>query len=57
MNLRFNVYLETGLPHIYNRGVAEYEVQDVLDDPGLAPPAAEAALQPTILKIPQSGKS
>jgi len=33
MNLRFNVNPETGLPHIYDHGVQEYEVQDVLDDP------------------------
>ena len=33
MNLRFNINDETGLPHIYDHGVAEYEVQDVLDDP------------------------
>ena len=33
MNLRFNVNPETGLPHIYDHGVEEYEVQDVLDDP------------------------
>ena len=31
MNLRFNVNPETGLPHIYDHGVAEYEVQDVLE--------------------------
>ena len=33
MNLRFNVNPETGLPHIYDHGVEEYEVQDVLDEP------------------------
>ena len=33
MNLQFNINPETGLPHIYDHGVAEYEVQDVLDDP------------------------
>jgi len=34
MNLRFYNNPETGLPHIYNHNVAEYEVQDVLDNPG-----------------------
>ena len=34
MDLRFNIDRETGLPHIYGHGVQEYEVQDVLDDPG-----------------------
>lgn len=34
MNLRFHVNPETGLPHIYDHGVEEYEVEDVLDNPG-----------------------
>ena len=34
MNLRFHIDPETGLPHIYRHGVEEYEVEDVLDDPG-----------------------
>ena len=34
MSLEFYVDPETGLPHIYDHGVQEYEVQDVLDDPG-----------------------
>ena len=35
MNLRFYINRETGLPHIYDHGVEEYEVEDVLlDDKG-----------------------
>lgn len=34
MRLEFYIDPETGLPHIYDHGVREYEVQDVLDDPG-----------------------
>lgn len=32
MNLRFYIEPETGYPHIYRHGVAEYEVEDVLSD-------------------------
>jgi hypothetical protein len=35
MSLRFWVDPETGLPHIYNHGVIEEEVQQVLARPGL----------------------
>ena len=34
MNLRFYNDPETGLPHIYNHGVTEDEVEDVLLNPG-----------------------
>ena len=32
MDVRFYIDPETGLPHIYCDGVAEYEVEDVLSD-------------------------
>ncbi len=32
MDVRFYIDPETGLPHIYRHGVAEYEVEDVLSD-------------------------
>src|ERR1700678_3329817 len=35
MDLRFWADPETGLPHIYNHGVTEEEVQQVLARPGL----------------------
>jgi hypothetical protein len=35
MELRFWDDPETGLPHIYNHGVTEEEVQQVVDRPGL----------------------
>lgn len=34
MNLRFYIEPETDYPHMYRHGVAEYEVEDVLLDPG-----------------------
>ena len=34
MNIRFNTDRETGLPHIYEHGVNEDEVEDVLLNPG-----------------------
>jgi hypothetical protein len=34
MRLRFYLDPETGLPHIYNHGVNEDEVEDVLGRPG-----------------------
>lgn len=34
MNIRFYSDPETGLPHIYNHGVTEDEVEDVLMNPG-----------------------
>ena len=34
MNIRFYKDSETGLPHIYNHGVTEDEVEDVLLNPG-----------------------
>lgn len=34
MNIRFYSDPETGLPHIYNHGVAEDEVEEVLLNPG-----------------------
>lgn len=33
MNLRFYVNPETGQPHIYDHGVQEDEVADILDEP------------------------
>ena len=34
MDIRFYIDPETGYPHIYRHGVEEYEVEDVLLDPG-----------------------
>ena len=34
MNLRFYIDPETDIPHIYNHSVDEYEVEDVLRNPG-----------------------
>lgn len=34
MNVRYYIDRETGLPHIYNHRVEEYEVEDVLLRPG-----------------------
>ena len=34
MELRFHVNPETGQPHIYDHGVSEREVEDVLRKPG-----------------------
>lgn len=34
MDLRFHIDPETGLPHIYDHGVTEYEVAEILRNPG-----------------------
>ena len=34
MNVRYYIDPQTGLPHICNHNVAEYEVEDVLTNPG-----------------------
>ena len=34
MNLRFHIDPETGYPHIYDHGVEEYEVEDVIMESG-----------------------
>ena len=34
MDLRFRTDPETGLPHVYDHGVQECEVEDVLENPG-----------------------
>jgi hypothetical protein len=41
MQLRFYEDPETGLPHIYNHGVTEDEVRQVLDRPGEDRPSAD----------------
>ena len=38
MNIRFYSDPETGLPHIYNHGVTEDEVEEVLLNPGHSTP-------------------
>lgn len=43
MNLRFYLDPETGAPHIYNHGVTEDEVEDVLRTPGEDRPGREGA--------------
>ena len=34
MDIQFYIDPETGYPHIYGHGVQEYEVEDVLEQPG-----------------------
>jgi hypothetical protein len=34
MKIRFYIDPDTGLPHIYKHGVSEYEVEEVLQNPG-----------------------
>lgn len=41
MNIRFYIDPETKLPHIYNHGVREAEVEDVLRKPGEDRPGKE----------------
>ena len=43
MNLRFYLDPETGEPHIYNHGVTEDEVEDVLRTPGEDRPGREGS--------------
>ena len=33
MNIRYNVDPDTGLPHMYQHGVSEQEVEDILAHP------------------------
>jgi hypothetical protein len=42
MNVRFYVDPETSAPHIYNHGIDEDEVIDVLSSPGEDRPGREA---------------
>ena len=41
MKIRFYIDPETGLPHIYNHGVGEDEIEDVLRNPGEDRPGKE----------------
>ena len=41
MKIRFYIDPETGQPHIYNHGVREDEVEDVLGKPGEDRPGRE----------------
>ena len=41
MKIRFYIDTETRLPHIYDHGVQEYEVEDVLRKPGEDRPGKE----------------
>ncbi len=43
MELRFWLDVETGLPHIYDHGVTEEEVQQVLTRPGDEFPGSEGS--------------
>lgn len=43
MNIRFYIDPETGQPHIYNHGVLEAEVEDVLRDSGEDRPGHEGS--------------
>ena len=43
MNVRFYLDPETGEPHIYNHGVSEDEVEDVLRAPGEDRPSREGS--------------
>ncbi len=54
MRLRFYVDSETGLPHIYEHGVTEDEVRQVLAHPGSNSPAGRNAR--TILGQTSAGR-
>jgi hypothetical protein len=41
MNIRFYLDPETGVPHIYNHGVTEDEVEDIIRRPGEDRPGRE----------------
>ena len=43
MNLRFYIDPETDVPHIYNHGVDENEVEEVLKNPGEDRPGREGS--------------
>jgi hypothetical protein len=43
MNIRFYIDQSTGAPHIYNHGVYEDEVEDVLSSPGEDRPGREGS--------------
>ena len=43
MNIRFYIDPATGQPHIWNHGVLEAEVEDVLHDPGEDRPGREGS--------------
>ena len=43
MNIRYYLDPETGQPHIYNHGVDEQEIQDVLEGPGEDRPGREGS--------------
>jgi len=43
MDIRFYLDPETGLPHIYNHGIYEDEVEDVLSSPSEDRPASDGA--------------
>ena len=43
MNIRYYVDPETGEPHLYNHGVDEREVEDVLEGPGEDRPGREGS--------------
>jgi hypothetical protein len=43
MRLRFHIDLASGLPHIYNHGVRETEVEQALRNPGEARPGSEGS--------------
>ncbi len=43
MDVRFYIDPETGEPHIYNHGVGEHEVEDVLAKPGEDRPGREGS--------------
>jgi hypothetical protein len=43
MRVRFYLEPRTGKPHIYEHGITEEEVEDILDRPGEDRPGAEGA--------------
>ena len=43
MKIRYYLDRDTGLPHIYNHSVREYEVEDILRHPGEDRPGAEGS--------------
>ena len=52
MEVRYNLNEETGLPHIYDPGINEQEVEDVLFGPGGDAPARRNAR----MKVGQTGQ-
>ncbi len=48
MNIRFYLDPETGAPHIYNHGVTEDEVEDIIRRPGEDRPGGKILALPSV---------